>query len=107
MSKLPENRINEARREALSKPFHEREHRLERKPRLESGERHCKALAQSLYNGSVAYIMLSQVIGSVAIVLPQIIGNPFLLLAAWRIPQFPQELILVALQRCPKRPGRI
>ena len=38
MSSLPENRVEHARREALQKPFYEREHRLERQPRLESGE---------------------------------------------------------------------
>ena len=37
MSSLPENRVEQARREALQKPFYEREHRLERQPRLESG----------------------------------------------------------------------
>ena len=37
MSSLPETRVEQARREALQKPFYEREHRIERQPRLEHG----------------------------------------------------------------------
>ena len=40
LNKLPETRVDQARREALQKPFYEREHRIERQPRLESGV-HC------------------------------------------------------------------
>lgn len=40
MSRLPETRVEQARREALQKPFYEREHRIERQPRLESGSSH-------------------------------------------------------------------
>lgn len=38
LSKLPENRVEQARAEALQKPFTSRPHRLERRPRLEVGE---------------------------------------------------------------------
>ena len=36
LSKLPESRVEQARKEALSRPFLQREHRIERRPRLES-----------------------------------------------------------------------
>ena len=49
LSKLPESRVEQARKEALSRPFLQREHRIERRPRLESAGAMSSAVATALF----------------------------------------------------------